>query len=69
MIIVTSISHDQPHGAVIEMHCSVCRISIFVHSPYCIKPERGDYFRIEMCEQFHSPAPTSFLGSSVESLL
>lgn len=52
-VFVTRIAHDQPHGSVVQLYCPICRRSDFVWSPYACKPEKGDYFRIECCEQMH----------------
>lgn len=44
------------YGWPVMMHCSKCRVTTIIHHPYGLKPEDGDYYRLEMCidEPFHN---------------
>ena len=52
---VTSIVPPES-GWPIMAHCSICQKTVILLSPWAIKPEHGDYWRLnEMCldEAFH----------------
>ena len=46
---ITSITPPE-QGWLIAMYCPICKVTTFVLSPYAIKPEKGDYWRMtKMC--------------------
>lgn len=50
-ITVTRLTQPRP-GGVVALHCSECKVTIFVYSPYI--PEKDtDYWKIESCANIH----------------
>jgi hypothetical protein len=45
-IYVTSITPPES-GWPFALHCPLCKETVFILSPWAIKPEKGDYWRIE----------------------
>jgi hypothetical protein len=55
-IVITSIVPPE-QGWPIAMHCPICKVTTFLLSPWAIKPEKGDYWKMnDVCasdEHFH----------------
>jgi len=48
MIIITSIKQPE-QGAVMIMHCEVCRVSVITISIHAKKPDDGDLWVVQLC--------------------
>ena len=58
-------------GAVAAYYCKKCRTTTFETNVYAIKPEKGDYFKIQFCPDFmsHNFCWPKFLNPMKESSL
>ena len=61
MIIITKIVPPAT-GWPIAMHCRYCRKTVIVHNIWAAKPERGDYFQMEMCADSCHQSVTEMLS-------